>query len=81
MCITYQYDLADLGFYDLGLNLYLKNSRPASMEDAMVPPLHTKLRTLSWGGSTKIPDSKAWRHGVGPHGVWHMLSPETKIDL
>ena len=64
MCITYQYDLADLGFYDLGLNLYLKNSRPPSMEDAMVPTSSHKTPDTQLGGINKNPGFKgmaAWR--------------------
>ena len=85
MCIyiyIYKYDLADLGFYDLRLNLYLKILDPQFLrrlgirKDQHGFPLHTRLWTLSWGVQ-KLSDSKAM--AAWPHGMTWMSHLVTSI--
>ena len=74
MCIyiyiyIYKYDLADLGFYDLRLNLYLKILDPQFLRRLeygkinMVSPF-TQDSGHSVGGCKNYRIQRQWRHGL-----------------
>lgn len=78
----YKYDLADLGFYDLRLNLYLKILDPQFLRRLeygkinMVSPF-TQDSGHSVGGVQKFSDSKAM--AAWPHGMTWMSHLVTSI--